>query len=57
MRFGIGEIFIVLLIMVLVFGASRIPELAKSLGQSIKEFKNSTKEQKDEVVFEDDKLS
>lgn len=40
--FGINhyEILIVLLVMVLLFGASRIPELGKSLGSGIREFKN-----------------
>ncbi|MBW7938563.1 MAG: twin-arginine translocase TatA/TatE family subunit, partial [Candidatus Omnitrophica bacterium] len=40
--FGINhyEILIILLVMVLLFGASRIPELGRSLGTGIREFKN-----------------
>jgi sec-independent protein translocase protein TatA len=40
--FGINhtEILIILAVMVLLFGASRIPELGKSLGTGIREFKN-----------------
>jgi sec-independent protein translocase protein TatA len=40
--FGVNsyEILIILLVMVLLFGASRIPELGKSLGTGIREFKN-----------------
>lgn len=40
--FGINhtEILIILAVMVLLFGASRIPELGASLGKGIKEFKN-----------------
>lgn len=39
--FGINhtEIMIILLVMVLLFGATRIPELGRSLGRGIKEFK------------------
>lgn len=49
MHFGGQEIWIVLGIVVLLFGAKKIPELAKSLGQGIKEFKKSTK-----AVIEDE---
>ena len=51
---GLGprEIVIIVLIIVLLFGAKKIPELAKSLGQGIREFKKSTKSPLDE---EDDK--
>lgn len=37
---GYGEIFVILLILLLVFGAKRIPELARSLGRATREFKN-----------------
>lgn len=43
MHFGAPEVLIVLGIVVLLFGAKKIPELAKSLGTGIKEFKKSTK--------------
>jgi sec-independent protein translocase protein TatA len=47
MRFfgiGIQELLIILLICLLIFGAARLPEIARSLGKSIKEFKKSMKE-------------
>lgn len=37
------ELIIILVIIVVIFGAKRIPELGKSLGQGIKEFKKSSK--------------
>lgn len=43
MHFGGPEIYIIVGIIVLLFGAKKIPELAKSLGTGIKEFKKSTK--------------
>ena len=38
---GFGEIFIVLLIVLLLFGAKRIPEIAGSLGKGINSFKRN----------------
>ncbi len=39
---GGGEIILVLLLVLILFGARKIPELAKGLGQGIKEFKKAT---------------
>lgn len=43
---GIGapELLVVFLILLLVFGASRLPKLARSMGQAGKEFKDGMKE-------------
>jgi sec-independent protein translocase protein TatA len=38
---GGGEIFLVLVIILLLFGAKRIPDLARGLGKGIKEFKDA----------------
>ena len=46
---GTNELMLILGIAVLVFGASRIPEIAKSLGKGIKEFKKAGKEIADDV--------
>lgn len=43
MHFGSQEVLIVVGIIVLLFGAKKIPELGRSLGQGIKEFKKSSK--------------
>ena len=44
--FGIGipELIIILVIILLLFGASRLPEIGKGLGKGIKNFKESTKD-------------
>lgn len=42
MTFGATEIFIIVAILVLLFGAKKIPELARGIGEGIKEFKNAT---------------
>jgi sec-independent protein translocase protein TatA len=41
--FGFQELLVVLLLLVLIFGASRIPELGKGLGEGIKNFKRGIK--------------
>ncbi|AWN23762.1 twin-arginine translocase TatA/TatE family subunit [Deinococcus irradiatisoli] len=38
------ELILILVVVVLLFGAKKIPEIAKGLGQGIKEFKTTTKE-------------
>lgn len=38
---SIGEILVILLVILLVFGAKRIPELARSLGKASREFKDA----------------
>lgn len=44
MHFGGQELWIILFIIVILFGAKKLPELGRSLGQGIKEFKKSSKE-------------
>jgi sec-independent protein translocase protein TatA len=48
--FGLGyqELLLILVIVLILFGASRLPELARSLGSSFKEFKKGVAEVKDE---------
>jgi sec-independent protein translocase protein TatA len=40
---GFSEILLILLVVVLLFGGRKIPELMKGLGQGIKEFKKASK--------------
>ena len=44
------ELLIVLAIVVLLFGAKKIPDLAKGMGKGIKDFKKAIKEDEEEVV-------
>ena len=55
--FGFWEIFIVLLIVLLLFGGKKLPEIAKGLGRGIQEFKKASKEVTDEInkTTEEDK--
>ncbi len=46
---GGWELVIIVLVIILLFGAKKIPELAKGLGRGIREFKDASKEIKDEI--------
>ena len=46
---GTWEIVFTLFIVLLLFGGKRLPELARSLGQGIKEFKRASSELHDEI--------
>lgn len=41
---GFGEIVVVLLIILILFGASKLPEIGRSLGKAIYEFKKAMKD-------------
>lgn len=43
-RLGMPELLVILAIVFLIFGAKRLPEIAKGIGQSISSFKNGLKE-------------
>lgn len=44
MNLGMPEILVILLVALLLFGPRKLPELGRSLGQAIREFKHSTQE-------------
>lgn len=44
---GMGELVIILLIVVLMFGGKKLPQLGSSLGESIKNFKKGMKNEDD----------
>lgn len=44
MRFGWTEILVILALVLILFGAKRLPELARSLGRSLREFKRGTQD-------------
>lgn len=41
---GISELLVILLVCLLLFGANRLPEIGKSLGEGLREFKKSVKD-------------
>lgn len=45
-----AEIFIILVIVVMLFGADKLPELARGLGKGMQQLKNATNEVKKEIT-------
>ncbi len=50
---GMPEILLIFLVILLVFGAKRIPEIARGLGKGIREFKDATTDIKRELTIDD----
>ncbi len=57
MNFGTTEIILVVAVLFLLFGASRLPQLAKSVGATRKAFKDGMREAEEEEKAERDQLS
>ena len=51
-NFGTGEILLILLVVLLLFGAKRLPELARGLGKGINEFRDAVDDSKKQIMDE-----
>ena len=51
---GWAEILIILVVLMILFGAKKLPEFARGLGESGKELKKASKELKDALVESED---
>jgi sec-independent protein translocase protein TatA len=47
-RIGIPELIVILLILMVIFGANRLPEIGRGIGKAIKNFKEAGKEEGEE---------
>ncbi len=56
MGFGTQELLIILAIVIILFGAKKIPDLAKGLGKGIKDFKKAVKEDDEELSATNEKI-
>lgn len=52
-RIGILEIIVILAIALIVFGPAKLPELGRSIGNGLREFKKATKDLKDSISIDD----
>ena len=43
-RIGVPELIIILMIIILIFGANRLPEIGRGIGKGIRNFKDATKD-------------
>jgi sec-independent protein translocase protein TatA len=48
MGLGTGELVVILVILLVLFGGSKLPSLAKGLGQSVKEFKKASRDEEED---------
>ena len=46
-RLGLPELLIVLAIVIIIFGANRLPEIGRGIGSAIKNFRSATKDAND----------
>ena len=53
---GTGEVIILLLVILLLFGAKRLPELARGLGKGINEFKDAVNSGKEHIMDATDEI-
>ncbi|MFV2008089.1 MAG: twin-arginine translocase TatA/TatE family subunit [Longimicrobiales bacterium] len=51
---GMGEMILIFLVVLLLFGAKRLPEIGSSLGKGIREFKSSVRDIEREINVPDD---
>ena len=51
---GLPEMLVIMGVVLLVFGAKRLPEIGASMGKGIREFKKSIREMKDSIDVTDD---
>ena len=54
-RLGLPELLIILAIIIVIFGANRLPGLGRGLGSAIKNFKDEFKEKEDDKEKDEDK--
>jgi sec-independent protein translocase protein TatA len=54
-RLGLPELLIILAIIIVIFGANRLPGLGRGIGSAIKNFKDEFEEKEDEKEKDEDK--
>ncbi len=56
-KIGLWEIMLVLAVALIIFGPAKLPELGRSIGNGLKEFRKATKDLKDSITFDEKDIS
>jgi sec-independent protein translocase protein TatA len=51
---GIWELLIILVVVLLIFGPRRLPEMAKGIGQSVREFRKGLRDMRNDIDIDSD---
>ena len=54
-RIGMGEIILIAIVVLLLFGARRLPEIGQAIGKAIKEFRKAMKDSEESTPSQDKK--
>lgn len=54
---GMGELLIILVVVLILFGGKKIPEIARNLGKGISEFKKGVNDLKNEISITDEDVN
>lgn len=52
-KIGLWEILLVLVVALVIFGPNKLPEMGRSIGNGLKEFRKATKDLKDSISLDD----
>jgi len=55
-KIGMWEILLVLAVALIIFGPAKLPELGRSIGNGLKEFRKATNDLKDSISFDDNDI-
>lgn len=56
MNIGVPGLVLILIIALIIFGPAKLPQLGKAIGETLREFRSSSKELMDDVTGEDKKV-
>ena len=53
-RIGVPELILILVVALMIFGPAKLPEIGRSIGRSLREFRKASSELKESISLEDE---